>query len=137
LTVHIAESHLNPHVETDALLGLHPTRLGHATFLNDSARTIVKERKTPIEICLSSNLLCKTVPKLNDHHILYWLEHSHPVCICTDDTLPFRTNLTGEYALLLAKPPLGLGLRREKVAQIAQGSMNARFPSLSNGPSLA
>lgn len=45
----------------------------------------------------------------------------------TDDTLPFRTTLLGEYALLLAKPPFGLGLGREHVRRIAQMSMEARF----------
>ncbi|KIJ60491.1 hypothetical protein HYDPIDRAFT_116981 [Hydnomerulius pinastri MD-312] len=84
-------------------------------------------RKPCIEICLSSNLLCKTVPSLEDHHIRYYLANKHPVVICTDDTLPFRTTLLAEYALLLAKPPFGLGLSREEVMQIAEMGMKARF----------
>lgn len=83
--------------------------------------------KPCIEICLTSNFITKTVQSLESHHIRYYLANDHPVAICTDDTLPFRTTLLGEYAQLLAKPPLGLGLRREQVRRIAAMSMEARF----------
>ncbi|KAF9229777.1 Metallo-dependent hydrolase [Gyrodon lividus] len=83
--------------------------------------------KPCIEICLTSNLLCKTVPSLEAHHIRYYLANNHPVVICTDDTLPFRTTLLAEYALLLAKPPFGLGLSRGEVSNIAEMGMGARF----------
>ena len=45
----------------------------------------------------------------------------------TDDILPFQTSLVGEYAMLLAQPPYGLGLEEEQVKEIAAMSMNARF----------
>ena len=45
----------------------------------------------------------------------------------TDDILPFRTSLLGEYALLLAQPPLGLGLSEEMVRKIGDMSLQARF----------
>ncbi|KAL4071121.1 hypothetical protein V8B97DRAFT_1964093 [Scleroderma yunnanense] len=210
VTVHIAETRENTAVESRILLGWHPDRLGHATFLsreyialfftdvpqpgtcgpsnsntniiqpwdprhplhhtffaayrkhlerirNESTESeesrqtlsfhfdtdkgarraalkdveaLMKERgvyKPCIEICLSSNLLCGTVRSLEAHHIQYYLANNHPISICTDDTLPFRTTLLGEYALLLAKPPLGLGLNHEQVRRIAQMGMDARF----------
>lgn len=83
--------------------------------------------KPCIEICLSSNLLSRTVQSLESHHIQYYLVNDHPISICTDDTLPFRTTLLAEYAQLLAKPPLGLGLGREQVKRIAAMGMEARF----------
>lgn len=43
--------------ETLTLLSFKPDRLGHATFLNDEAQEIVVREETPIEICLTSNLL--------------------------------------------------------------------------------
>jgi len=46
----------------------------------------------------------------------------------TDDTLPFRTSLLGEYALLMAPPPLGLGLSEQEVETIAVMGMACRFP---------
>jgi adenosine deaminase len=83
--------------------------------------------KPCIEICLSSNLLGGSVASLDAHHVHYYLKNDHPIVICTDDTLPFRTSCLGEYSLLLAQPPLGIGLSRDDVARIARMSMDAAF----------
>ncbi|KAG8985064.1 hypothetical protein FRB90_004956 [Tulasnella sp. 427] len=126
LTLHIAEvsySELPP--DTDVLLSARPTRLGHAAFLNDPEKDHIRANKIPIEICLTSNLLCKTVTDLESHHINAYLQQNHPISICTDDILPFRTSLTAEYALLLAEPPLGLGLTEEQVEKIAKSEIKS------------
>ncbi|KAG2024030.1 adenosine deaminase-like protein [Coprinopsis cinerea AmutBmut pab1-1] len=127
VTLHIAETIHNTREETLKLLSYRPQRLGHATFLDDEAIHIALGDNICIEICLSSNLLCKTVKGLESHHIRHYLAHKHPIAICTDDTLPFRTSLLGEYALLLAPAPLGLGLTEDEVREIAGMSMNCRF----------
>lgn len=44
--------------ETKELLSCEPERLGHATYLDDEAKEVVLARRTCIEICLTSNLLC-------------------------------------------------------------------------------
>lgn len=46
----------------------------------------------------------------------------------TDDILPFRNSMLGEYALLLAPKPCGLGLTESEVEIIARMSMECRFP---------
>ncbi|KAF7982422.1 hypothetical protein HWV62_28543 [Athelia sp. TMB] len=127
VTLHIAETAANPADETLKLLSFGPNRLGHATFLDEDAKAVVLKEKMCIEICLSSNLLCKTVSTLDEHHIRYYLKYDHPVAICTDDTLPFRNSLLGEYALLLAARPLGLGLSEDEVRRVAAGSWAGRF----------
>ncbi|KAF8313513.1 Metallo-dependent hydrolase [Cantharellus anzutake] len=127
LTAHIAETE-NSAEDTTEILSWSPRRLGHATFLDTDATLKVFNEKIPIEICLSSNLCCKTVKTLSVHHLRSWLERDHPVIICTDDTLPFETNLVAEYALLLAQPPLGLGFDEEKVRRIARMGFEYRFP---------
>ena len=71
-----------PSAETLQLLSFKPDRLGHATFLDDEAKKIVHTDEMCIELCLSSNLLCKTVPTLDVHHIRYYLGHNHPIAIC-------------------------------------------------------
>ena len=48
--------------ETLQLLSFAPNRLGHATFLDDEAKTIVLRDNICIEICLSSNLLWVQLP---------------------------------------------------------------------------
>jgi len=127
LTVHIAEISECALSDSVALLSTKPARLGHATFLDPQSQELVLKDNIVIEICLSSNLLCKSVDNLDVHHIRYYLKHNHPIAICTDDTLVFRNTLAGEYALLLAQPPLGLGLTDEEVAKVAAMSMAGRF----------
>ncbi|KAJ7164742.1 adenosine deaminase-like protein [Mycena crocata] len=124
VTLHIAETAKNTSADTLQLLDFKPDRLGHATFLDDRAKALVLKNKTPIEICLTSNLLCKTVGSLDQHHIRYYLAQNHPFLICTDDTLPFQTSLLAEYALLLARAPFGLGLSESEVHRIAGMSMD-------------
>ncbi|KAH9850626.1 Metallo-dependent hydrolase [Lenzites betulinus] len=127
VTLHIAEVPDCPPSETLRLLSYKPDRLGHATFLSPAAKQVVHTDEMCIEICLSSNLLCKTVPTLDAHHLRYYLGHDHPVAICTDDILPFRNSLLGEYALLLAQPPLGLGLTEPEIEKVARMGMSSRF----------
>lgn len=93
---------------------------------------------------------CKTVSRLEEHHLHQWLARDHPIVICvrthpipshpshtntaalfcfrqTDDTLPFQTTLRGEYALLLAQPPHGLGMPESAVGRIAEMGMGCAF----------
>ncbi|KAF9649082.1 Metallo-dependent hydrolase [Thelephora ganbajun] len=127
ITLHVAETTENSPEDTLKLLSFKPDRLGHATFLNDEAQGVVIRERMAIEICLTSNLLCKTVSDLETHHIRYYLKKNHPVAICTDDILPFRTNLLGEYAMLLAPAPCGLGLSEDEVERIAAMGHGSRF----------
>jgi hypothetical protein len=48
----------------------------------------------------------------------------------TDDVLPFQTSCLGEYALLLAKRPIGLGFGRKDVEKLAKMGMDAAFVKL-------
>ncbi|KAH6903426.1 adenosine deaminase-like protein [Coprinopsis sp. MPI-PUGE-AT-0042] len=115
VTMHVAETVHNTREETLKLLSFRPDRLGHATFLDDDAVNIALHDSMCIEICLTSNILCKTVQSLEAHHIRQYLAHKHPIAICTDDSLVFRT------------PPLGLGLTEDEVRQVAIMSMDRRF----------
>ncbi|GJE98018.1 Adenosine deaminase-like protein [Phanerochaete sordida] len=136
VTLHIAETPDNTHEDTLKLLSFKPDRLGHATFLDAGARDAVFSNNACVEICLTSNLLCKTASSLEQHHIRHYLEANHPITICTDDTLPFRNNLLDEYALLLAKAPQGLGLTRFDVERISAMSMASRFALPASRPTV-
>jgi len=129
VTLHIAETKHNSAGETKELLSCEPERLGHATFLDDEAKELALARGACIEICLTSNLLCKTVEHLQDHHIRYYLARNHPIAICTDDILLFRNSILGEYALLIAPKPVGLGLTESEVETVARMGMESRFPN--------
>jgi len=129
VTLHIAETKENSAAETMKLLSCEPQRLGHATFLDDQAKELVLARRMCIEICLTSNFLCKTVGQLEDHHIKYYLERNHPIAVCTDDILPFRNSVLAEYALLMAPIPVGLGLSESEIETVARMGMQSRFPN--------
>ncbi|KAH7341297.1 hypothetical protein B0J17DRAFT_625837 [Rhizoctonia solani] len=133
LTLHIAETTQNSSEDTMRLLELVPEgckgRLGHATFLDTAAQLIVLNRKLPIEICLSSNLLSRTVSSIVVHHINDYMILGHPLAISTDDILPFKTSLLAEYALMMAPSPLGLALEEDEIRKIAAGGWGSRFSS--------
>ncbi|KAM0749303.1 Metallo-dependent hydrolase [Meredithblackwellia eburnea MCA 4105] len=112
VTVHLGE--LEGQLSTQAMdLLLEPDRLGHATFLTPETQEYVIKHRIPIEICLTSNLICKTVANLEDHHLNWALESDVPVFICTDDTLVFLSPPKTEYELALSlvvrRAPAGLG----------------------------
>ena len=46
----------------------------------------------------------------------------------TDDIMLFRNPILGEYALLMAPQPVGLGLTESEVETIARMGMESRFP---------
>lgn len=71
-----------PAEEIQTLLSYGPDRLGHATFLDKKSKELVRNSSSCIEICLSSNLLCKTVDNLDVHHIRYYLRRNHPIALC-------------------------------------------------------
>lgn len=72
------------------LLSFKPDRLGHATFLDADARDAVFSNNACVEICLSSNLLCKTVNNLEEHHMRHYLETNHPIAVCVRiDVFPY------------------------------------------------
>lgn len=86
----------NPPAETKQLLSYAPDRLGHATFLDAATRDFVYSSNICVEICLSSNLLCKTVGTLDEHHIRHYLECKHPITICVSPKIPL-SNIFAKY----------------------------------------
>ncbi|KAI8987498.1 hypothetical protein BDF20DRAFT_930015 [Mycotypha africana] len=68
--------------EAPSLLSIVPDRLGHATIWDDYCRKTIFERRTPIEICLTSNFLCKTVKSVEEHHVKELLKRNHPFILC-------------------------------------------------------
>ncbi len=59
---------------------------------------------------------------------------AHTSCIYfsnqTDDILPFRNSILGEYALLMAPNPVGLGLTESEIEIVARMGMESRFPNI-------
>ena len=103
LAVHMAEIG-EKELEWKNFLELPPDRIGHGTFIkcNQELSSFVKEKKIPLEICVTSNIKTKTSPpNVKDHHVGWWTnnfsEPSHPCILCTDDMGIFSTSLSHEY----------------------------------------
>ena len=104
LALHISEVPQR-NEETELLLSLCPDRLGHGTFLHREAggslglEETVLTSKTPIEVCLTSNVKGQTVANYENHHFSWWHRRGHPIVICTDDKGVFSTSVSEEYAI--------------------------------------
>ncbi|XP_026581541.1 adenosine deaminase-like protein [Pseudonaja textilis] len=87
LTLHLSEIP-EQEEETRLLLGLCPDRIGHGTFLHTSELAtrdlveLVRRNRTPLELCLTSNLKAETVPSKAQHHFGFWYRLGHPVVLC-------------------------------------------------------
>lgn len=81
ITLHFNEVQANV-AEAPSLLAIRPDRLGHATLLDDFSRQAIYKEAIPVEICMTSNVLCKTVPSYADHHVKTLLLEKHPFVLC-------------------------------------------------------
>lgn len=68
--------------ECEALMEIGMDRIGHGTFLPDSVYKTILRKKIPVEICLTSNLLCGTVSEASDHHFLKYRKDGIPCVLC-------------------------------------------------------
>jgi len=103
LAIHTAEVHND--LETEAVLNFKPDRIGHGTFIppqrceNTKLFELLKESKIPVELCLTSNVMCKSVSSYKDHHLKEIMKENLPFTISTDDKGVFGKTLTDEYSI--------------------------------------
>ncbi|XP_050450362.1 adenosine deaminase-like protein isoform X1 [Cataglyphis hispanica] len=85
ITAHCAE--VPNEMETTDILKFKPNRLGHCTCIHPSLQgskqlfDMLLESKIPVELCLTSNVKCKTVPSYISHQFKYLYEAGHPITI--------------------------------------------------------
>ncbi|KAL6072907.1 Adenosine deaminase like [Balamuthia mandrillaris] len=121
LTLHMAEI-VNP-TETERVISLKPGRVGHACFLSQELHELLLHSTIPIEICLTSNLMTKSVDSLTMHHFKDFYQASHPVILCTDDKGVFSTTLSKEYTLAAE----AFQLSRKDLFQVSKGAIGHIF----------
>ncbi|RUO96015.1 hypothetical protein BC936DRAFT_142785, partial [Jimgerdemannia flammicorona] len=95
ITLHLGEVPSNV-PENPSLLSIYPDRLGHATVLDDASRAKIYARNLPVEVCMTSNVLCQTVKDYGEHHLKELLEQRHPFALCVR---VFMCSLSSEYAI--------------------------------------
>lgn len=101
ITLHIGES---PEEQGEQqmleLTTIQPERIGHAVHLCEEAKKWVQDNNILVELCLTSALKTGMIKEASEHPALNLLLEGHPVAICTDDPLIFKTTLSEEYALV-------------------------------------
>lgn len=104
ITAHCAE--VPNEVETNNIIKFKPDRLGHCTCIHPSLQgsqqlfDTLLESKIPVELCLTSNIKCKTVSAYISHQFTYLYKAGHPITIGTDDKGVFNTCLSEEFERL-------------------------------------
>lgn len=139
ISVHVGET-MNAE-DNGVLLTAGADRLGHAYHIQpaqggsaDLLDAVVKSR-TPIEICLSSNVQAGLAPSYDAHPFRAWRTLGHPVVLCTDDKGLFNTSLPAEYlaaskAFVMSEKEL-FGLSESSIEYIACGEeVKARLRNL-------
>ena len=107
ITVHAGEAY-GPKSIHEALHYCSTHRIGHGTRLIEDGDLLnyVNDHRIPMEICLKSNLHTKSVQKISEHPLSFYLDYGLRVTLNTDNRLVSNTTLTDEY--MLAIDELGL-----------------------------
>jgi adenosine deaminase/aminodeoxyfutalosine deaminase len=124
LTVHAGET-VGPESIWGALRELKADRIGHGLHATDDPELVryLAESKTPVEICITSNLLTGCCTAVNQHPLRQLFDARVVVTLNTDDPDMFRTTLLREYEI--ARDVFGFS--QAELRELAQNSFRASF----------
>ncbi|MBF0543286.1 MAG: adenosine deaminase family protein [Candidatus Riflebacteria bacterium] len=108
ITIHAGEGY-GPESIEQAVKYCHAHRIGHGTRLieakdDSKLRTLYryfKDKRIPLEICITSNVQTGAVPNIQKHPIKTFLEDKVRCTICTDNRLVSDTSVTDEYLRMM------------------------------------
>lgn len=124
ITLHIGESKKEtPEQQMMELLIIQPERIGHGVHLCEEGRRWIKEKNILVELCLTSAVKTGMIPDAKEHPALKLLLQGHPVAICTDDPLVFKTTLSQEYTQVA----ILTGLTAEEIQELQKPNRNYYF----------
>lgn len=98
ITIHAGEGFGAPSIRQAIELG-GATRIGHGTrlFEDPELLDVVRERRIPIEVCLTSNVQTRVAASYGDHPLRRYFDAGLVVTLCTDNRLMSGVTLTEEY----------------------------------------
>eukprot|EP01134_Creolimax_fragrantissima_P006754 CFRG6754T1 len=108
LAIHFAEIE-NTDESLYILNCLKADRLGHGTFMGNGVEEALLKSNIPLEVCISSNVMARTVKTHDDHHFHDLYEKGYPCAISTDDMGVFSTSLSNEYKMASSKLQMSHG----------------------------
>ncbi|CAG8628415.1 3362_t:CDS:2 [Paraglomus brasilianum] len=131
VTIHLGEipSSVSEH---SSLITIPPDRIGHGTYLDPLGKEFLIKNNIPIEMCMTSNVLCKTVKKFEDHHIKEFLDLKHPCVLGTDDKGIFLSDLSMEYGIAAST----FSLTQRQLYELSYQSIDYIFSNNSTKESL-
>ncbi|KDN44371.1 Metallo-dependent hydrolase [Tilletiaria anomala UBC 951] len=113
--------------EMQEMLDFRPDRFGHVCFISAENEQRLQELNIPVELCLTSNILSRSVARYDLHHCQSYLQRwqlgregggpiltsgppSRPrFSVCTDDSAVFGSSLSEEYLIIKKTwPVLGM-----------------------------
>lgn len=114
-----------PQTVWDALRDLAAERIGHGIAAAEDPKLLefLAERQIALEVCPTSNVRTRAVPRIEEHPMPRLVEAGVLVTINSDDPPMFGTTLNDEYAV--AARLLGLG--PQGVAALARNAVVASF----------
>ena len=125
LTIHGGDNGLatNP----AKVIGWGAKRVGHGHHCYYDKETMQKviDTKTALEICLSSNIQCKTEPSFSQHPAKKLLDSGVKVTLCTDNMILANTTIEKEYDIAMQQ----VGFSYNDLVQCAINGFEASFMS--------
>ena len=114
-----------PESVRQAVEALGAERIGHglAAARDPAVLALLRDRRIPLEVCLSSNVATGVLARIEDHPLLQFLDAGLMVTLNTDDPAMFSTDLTREYVLAART----FDLSREQILHLGQNAIRAAF----------
>ncbi|HEX9122676.1 MAG TPA: adenosine deaminase [Actinomycetota bacterium] len=108
-----------------ALDSLRAERLGHGIRCLEDERLVteLRDRRIPLEVCPTSNVMTRVVRSMGAHPLPRLLDAGLVVTLNSDDPSMFSSPLTGEYELVRET----FGLDDEVLGAIARNGVRASF----------
>ncbi len=121
---HAGES-TGPQTVWDALEHLGAERIGHGTSSVQDPRLLahLAENRIALEVCPTSNIATRCVPRLEDHPLKQMHDAGVPISIGSDDPPMFNTTLNREYEIAADL----LGLDEQGIGELAKSSVAVAF----------
>ncbi len=100
-------------------------RIGHGTRLREDPEleALVRERRIPLEACITSNVHTRTVPDAAHHPVKRYLEAGCVVTLNTDSRLMDGITLSDEYWLAHTR----LGFQRAELERLVLNAVESAF----------